>query len=300
MRCVERCSSAVRQRVIMFQPEDRRSKLILDIGRQSAPAWTRRQWLQSSLGAGTCALAASPRAWAQGKEAQNPDAKRVLILGDSMIAGAFGLFLQRALHRRMGATVERKGKSSSGLARPDFYDWLQIGPPLAKSFVPDATVVMFGGNDCQSLRTGVDKDAGWIPWGKPKWEQDYRRRIREFCDRVAPVGTRLFWIGMPVMGHERLHGRVKWINTVFLDEMNKRAQSEFVDIWKTMANRKGQYTDKLRVNGKLTKVRAGDGIHLTVKGAHHLVDAVAPRLASALGQSLSAPQPKGRRKTRRG
>lgn len=273
---------------------------MLDSLGSDAPAWTRRRWLQNSLGAGACALAPVTPAWAQAGGLEKPDATRVLILGDSMIAGAFGLFLQRALHRRMGAAVERKGKSSSGLARPDFYDWLEIGPPLAKSFAPDATVVMFGGNDCQSLRTGVDKDAGWIPWGKPKWEQDYRRRIREFCDRVAPVGTQLFWVGMPVMGHERLHGRVKWINTVFRDEMNKRAQSEFVDIWRALANRKGEYTDKLRVKGKLTKVRAGDGIHLTVKGAHHLVDEVAPRLASALGQTLSPPRPKGRRKTRRG
>lgn len=284
----------------MFNPEDLRSRLILDKLGETARGWTRRRWLQSSLGAGASALLPWDRAWSQSESTLGTDATRVLILGDSMIAGAFGLFLQRALHRRMGAAVERKGKSSSGLARPDFYDWLEIGPPIAKSFSPDATVVMFGGNDCQSLRTGVEKDAGWIPWGKPKWEQDYRRRIREFCDRVAPVGTRLFWIGMPVMGHERLHGRVKWINTVFLDEMNNRAQSEFVDIWKTMANRKGHYTDKLRVNGKLTKVRAGDGIHLTVKGAHHLVDAVAPRLARSLGQTLSAPQPQRRRRARRG
>lgn len=284
----------------MFKPQECRSNLVLDPPEQNVREWTRRRWLQSSLGAGACALTPLAGAWAQGPAAEHPSATRVLILGDSMIAGAFGLFLQRALHRRMGAAVERKGKSSSGLARPDFYDWLEIGPPLADSFAPDATVVMFGGNDCQSLRTGVDKDAGWIPWGKPKWEQDYRRRIREFCDRVAPVGTQLFWIGMPVMGHERLHGRVKWINTVFLDEMNQRAQSEFVDIWKVLANRRGQYTDRVKVKGKLTRVRAGDGIHLTVKGAHHLVDNVAPRLASALGQTLSAPKPRGRRKTRRG
>lgn len=216
-----------------------------------------------------------------------------------MIAGAFGLFLQRALVRRMDASVERKGKSSSGLARPDFYDWMDIGPPLARSFGPDATVVMFGGNDCQPLRAGKGEDAGWIPWGKPKWEQTYRQRIRSFCDRVAPVGTRLFWIGMPVMGHARLHKRVKWINTVFASEMQDRAQSEFVDIWRTLADRKGKYTPKVKMGGKLVRARAGDGIHLTVKGAHHLVEHVAPIVAQGLGQTLAAPRPRGKRRASR-
>lgn len=280
--------------------------------------WSRRQWLSWGMGASTllvpgtraiaqagdAKMAAKKAAKKAGSPAGEPGAAaptKILILGDSMIAGAFGLFMQRALVRRMGAQVERKGKSSSGLARPDFYDWMDIGPPLAQGFAPDATIVMFGGNDCQSLRKGTDKDAGWIPWGRPKWEEEYRQRVRAFCDRVAPVGTRLFWIGMPVMGHERLHAKVKWINEVYREEMNQRAQSEFVDIWRVLANRRGEYTDKVKSKGEMIKVRAGDGIHLTVKGAHHLVANVAPQIAASLGETLSAPKPPGkRRRSRRG
>lgn len=217
-----------------------------------------------------------------------------------MIAGAFGLFLARALERRMGATVERKGKSSSGLARPDFYDWLQVGPPIARAFKPDATIVMFGGNDCQPLREGNGDDAGWVAWRSEAWEKTYRRRVLEFCDRVAPVGTQLFWVGMPVMGHKRLHKKVEWINKLYTDVLANRAQSDFVDIWSVLANSKGEYTPRVKSGGKMIKARAGDGIHLTVKGAHHLVSNVAPRVAQAMGQTLQPPAPRGRRSTKRG
>ena len=47
---------------------------------------------------------------------------RVLVIGDSMIAGGFGLYLARALGEDRGYDVTRRGKSSSGLARPDFFN----------------------------------------------------------------------------------------------------------------------------------------------------------------------------------
>ena len=49
--------------------------------------------------------------------------KKILILGDSMIAGGVGLFLENGLRKVHGHEVRRKGKSSTGLARPDFFSW---------------------------------------------------------------------------------------------------------------------------------------------------------------------------------
>jgi len=200
---------------------------------------------------------------------------RVLIVGDSMIAGGFGLFLQRDLETHEGYSVERRGKSSTGLARPDFYDWIEEGAKARAETKPDAVVCMFGGNDGQGLYMGKDS---WIRWGEDEWSPEYRRRINRFADAVTAEGERLYWIGMPQMRLERLHERVGHMNTIFEAEMAIRPNARFIDIWQVLADDKGRYADKLEIGGRRVRVRTGDGVHLTVDGCHYLADAVRPRL----------------------
>ena len=219
---------------------------------------------------------------------------RVLVIGDSMIAGGFGLYLARALGER-GYDTTRRGKSSSGLARPDFFDWLAEAKRLVGETPYDATVVMFGGNDVQGLYMGKGE---WITWDDEGWSEEYARRINALADIVAPAGQQLFWIGMPVMRPSKFHARVQRVNTIYRAEMAIRPGGMFVDIWSVLADEDGQYSDHIYVTQGGTEgdsqaepteppsedapkpkrkkilVRAGDGIHLTVAGAHYLTDHV--------------------------
>ncbi len=202
---------------------------------------------------------------------------KILILGDSMIAGGFGLYLENALRKLHGYRVRRKGKSSSGLARPDFFDWMKEARAQVDVFSPDATVVMFGGNDVQGLWMGKD---AWIRWPDEGWNHEYSRRVHAFCDIVAPRVSessqvpRVFWVGMPVMRPKKFHVRVQRINTIVRDVLSARPGATFIDTWSVLADARGQYTDRLDIDGEGGKtpvrVRAKDGIHLTVAGAHHL------------------------------
>lgn len=215
----------------------------------------------------------------------------MLVLGDSMIAGGFGLYLARALGDDRGYDVTRRGKSSSGLARPDFFDWIAEARRLVGDTPYDATVVMFGGNDVQGLYMG--KDGGhteWIRWEDEGWSEEYARRVAALSEIVAPDGQQLFWIGMPVMRPSKFHARVQRVNTIYRAEMAIRPNALFVDIWSVLADEDGQYADHIYVTPdepaseeaseegaeagkpkrKKVLVRAGDGIHLTVAGAHYL------------------------------
>ena len=49
--------------------------------------------------------------------------RKVLILGDSLAATGFGALLEKKLDAHPDVECFRKGKSASGLARPDFFDW---------------------------------------------------------------------------------------------------------------------------------------------------------------------------------
>lgn len=231
---------------------------------------SRRRFLTSLAALPVASLAFAPRA-------ARASAK-ILMVGDSMIAGGFGLFLAQDLEREHGFEVDRRGKSSTGLARPDFHDWIRVGGAARAEAEPNAVVCMFGGNDGQGLYMGKDQ---WIRYGEPEWTPEYRRRVNAFADAVTANGERLIWIGMPQMRLDRLHDRVGHMNTIYAAEMAIRPNARFVPIWDVLAV-DGKYSDHLEIDGKRTRVRTGDGVHITTAGAHYLAEFVRPFVAGIL------------------
>lgn len=217
-------------------------------------------------------------------------APQTLVLGDSMIAGGFGVFLERSLERDYAVPVQRAGKTSSGLARPDFYDWPKVATAIVEKTKPEASVVMFGGNDVQGLYMGKGK---WITWDEDGWDEEYARRVDALADILAPGGERIFWVGMPVMRPPKFHERVKRVNVIYRARMAVRPGAKFIDAWDLLAGDDGGYADKIAVgtptgdqSGKAVKkvrVRAGDGIHLSPRGAELLRDHVLGVLETELG-----------------
>ena len=208
---------------------------------------------------------------------------RVLMVGDSMIAGAFGLFLARRLEQDYGLSVDRSGKSSTGLSRPDFYDWITEVEKLRVRGGPyDAVICMFGGNDGQGQHMGRGADPMWIRYGESGWDDEYRRRVVAFAKAATGGVSALYWVGMPVMGLDRLHGRMRHLNRIYRGELCVRPRAHFIDIWRTLADAKGRYVQRKRLGKKRVSIRAGDGVHLTSAGATYLVNEVAPRIANHL------------------
>ncbi len=248
-----------------------------------------------SIGTGCLLLGGARRASA----AESP---KMLVVGDSMIAGGFGVFLERALKKDYALPVRRKGKSSSGLARPDFHDWHEAAKDILKGWKPEASIVMFGGNDVQGLYIPkAVREAGqdeWIRWDDEGWDEEYGRRIDAFCDILAPDGQRIFWVGMPVMRPPKFHARVQRVNTIYRARMAARPGALFVDAWDVLADENGKYADKIAVGtnpdgtpGKKVRVRAGDGIHLSPAGANVLRDHVLAVLEKELAITKVVPPP---------
>ena len=206
------------------------------------------------------------------------DSPRVLMVGDSLIAGGFGPQLQDELEEQHGIEVARHGKVASGLARPDFYDWFTVGPELREEFRPDAVIVMFGGNDHQGLFMGERARPRWIGYEDPTWENEYRRRINAFAKAMAPETELLIWVGMPQMRATDLRAHVAYVNQLFREEMAIRPNARFVDIWNVLAL-DGEFTEELEIDGQPTRVRTRDGVHITRAGGAYLAEFVHPRIA---------------------
>ncbi len=201
-----------------------------------------------------------------------------------MIATAFGEYLQSGLETRHSYPVRRRGKSSSGLARPDFFDWMSEAQRLEGAYTPGAVVVMMGGNDAQGLYLGPRR---WEMWGTRTWRKLYAERVRQFADLLTERERPLFWIGLPTVRSSQYRRKIALINEIIRDEMTSRPHGNFVSTWHTLAAPDGRYTDRIALGRKLVKVRDSDGVHLTIAGAHVLENYVRPIIHGKLSDTYS-------------
>jgi len=127
------------------------------------------------------ARVAAPRPMAQAPI--SPPGRSVLVAGDSL-----SIFLADALRPllagRPGTTFAAKGKVSSGLARPDFFDWEREMARQSAATRADTVLIMIATNDNQTL---TRPDGVKVAFGRSGWEAEYTRRVRRLVERSIPV-----------------------------------------------------------------------------------------------------------------
>jgi hypothetical protein len=76
---------------------------------------------------------------------------RILVIGDSM-AGGLGAGMVRMAANESGFEVVSRFNESSGLTRPDVYDWASALPKIMDGKNFNAVVVLIGMNDRQDIQ----------------------------------------------------------------------------------------------------------------------------------------------------
>lgn len=220
----------------------------------------------------------------------------VLLLGSSSVFGAFGHRLERELRER-GLDVTVHGRSSSGFARPDFFDWQAKAREIPIGRRTRAAVVYLGGNDAQGFRLrdeverrrykGRDR---WLRWKHRNWGRAYADRVaalgRLLCKRglrrvvfVTPADVRDPW----------LRGRLVRIRQAIARGARRARCARVVSAAGDVAALAG---DARRPRAK--RLRGPDGAHMTRLGADRLWKRIGKRLVAALGVRPA----KGRRATK--
>lgn len=216
------------------------------------------------------------------------DPAEVLILGDSD-AGSFGPYLQKLLERTGIATVQLDYKTSSGLSRPDYFDWPTHMQQVVPQYNPDIVVVTFGGNDAQGLRNA---DKSWAVNHAPAsgqsdldWRQEYGRRVGQVMDYLTQGNRTLIWVGIPNDDSEQVSARMRVQDEVVRVEVRKRpGKVVFVDTWARFSGRNGGWAEYVidPRDGQGKDVRADDGFHLNTTGAEILAIDIATAVKSEL------------------
>lgn len=220
--------------------------------------------------------------------AEPPRPQKVLILGDSLAATGFGALLERKLDEHALIECFRKGKSASGLARPDFFDWPGEAKKQIDAKDPDLVVVIMGGNDGQDLtKRPKDKTGKRVSWGDPDaWKTDYRARVDAFLGDIVTDDRKVLWLGLPKMGMRSLEVKLEIIRAIqkeAVDALGDRAS--YVDTIPFVTDDDGNLIAEARVgkHRKPQQIRAEDRIHFTMSGSEYFADRVYPEVLRVLG-----------------
>lgn len=227
------------------------------------------------------ALAAKPD-----EPATPPAPKKVLILGDSLAATGFGALLERKLDAHPDIECGRKGKSASGLARPDFFDWPAEAKKQIEAKKPELVVVIMGGNDGQDM-TPAKKKGKRTPWSDVEaWKADYRARMDAFLAEVVSDDRKVLWLGLPTMGLRSLEKKLEMIRAIQKEAVDAQGdRASYLDTAPFVTDDKGELLTEAKVKSskKAQPIRAEDRIHFTMSGSEYFAEQVYPEVLEVLG-----------------
>jgi hypothetical protein len=212
------------------------------------------------------------------------DPATVFIVGDSD-AGTFGPYLQTLLDGTGIVETQLDYKVSSGLARPDFFDWPAEIDRKLPEVNPDIVVATFGGNDAQGLSVaGGEFIIGDPVSNEAEWTAEYQARVGAVMDQLLDGGRTLIWVGIPNDDNPEVTARM-----AIQDQAAKAAAAErpdviFIDTWKRFSGRDGNWAEFVidPRDGQGKDVRADDGFHLNTAGAEILALDIAQAIRDTL------------------
>lgn len=202
--------------------------------------------------------------FASAQDAQ-PDVKRVLIIGDQL-AGGMGAGLIRMAESDNTIQVVNRFNESSGLARPEIYDWAAAIPKITEGKNINSAIVLMGLNDRRDIRL-ADKV---LKFGSPEWNTLYQSRVDALLDALTAQHIQVFWMGEPPMGDPALDADMQNLTALVRDRLIAKGAG-FIDLRAPFANPQGGYTDRgSDENGTDRRLREANGVTFFKMGNNRL------------------------------
>jgi len=206
---------------------------------------------------------------------------RVAIVGDSLAAG-LGYFAERVFLPRL-VRVSGQGRISTGLSRPDYFNWPYTMHRIVDRFDPDLVIVMLGENDHQSLQTVHGDREARI--GTSAWPPAYRERVLRMMQIATSRGAKVVWAGLPISADFRLRDHSRRQNEIFEFAASISNNVAYFDAWDRFREPRGGYTAYFREGKRVILIREGDGLHFNAIGYTILAREIAKLAVEEFGLS---------------
>jgi hypothetical protein len=179
--------------------------------------------------------------------------------------------------------VSGQGRISTGLARPDYFNWPYTMRRIVDRFDPDLVIVMLGENDHQSLQDVHGNREAQI--GTSEWPSVYRERILTMMRIATSRGAKVVWAGLPISANLRLHAHSRRQNDIFEFAADISNGVVYFDAWDRFRDPGGGYSAYFREGKHVVLIRAGDGLHFNALGYTILAREIAELAAEEFGLS---------------
>jgi uncharacterized protein len=201
---------------------------------------------------------------------------RVLIVGDS-IGIDLGDALQPNLANTGVVSAALDGHVSTGLTRPDYFNWPAELAADIKAQNPQVIVIMIGANDAQDFLGPPD-----VPYTSPQWNTLYSQRVAQFMQIASSGGATVVWVGMPPMQNPGLNAQMSDVNAVVQQQAVKaKPPVIYLNTDHTLGTPQGGYTAFVTNGaGQVVNVRTPDGTHMTPGGGQVVSQQVIAELQS--------------------
>ena len=166
-------------------------------------------------------------------------------------------------------------RESTGLTRPDYFNWPAELTSDLKMARPQVVVVMIGANDAQDFLGPPD-----VPYTSPQWNTLYAQRVAQFMKLAGSGGAAVIWVGMPPMQNPVLNAQMSDLNAVVQQQTAvARPAVTFLKTDHSLGTAQGAYTPFITNGaGQVVNVRTPDGTHLTAGGGQVVAQQVIDEL----------------------
>ena len=210
----------------------------------------------------------------------------VALAGDSMMAVGLSEVLLRSAAQNKNLQMVKAFRSGTGLARPEVFDWMTEYPAMIGDTHPDTVIVSIGANDGQDFL----EDEKPLKFGSQEWIAVYQQRVQQFLDLLTSQDAHVIWVGLPPMKATGYNARIALINRITYAVVSNNPNAVWWNPALYIGDANGQYRDFApQPDGKVKRVRATDGIHMSNEGA----DLLSPTLMTWLDATpaITTPAP---------
>ena len=195
----------------------------------------------------------------------------VLITGDSMMQ-YIGI-AARQNYPKLGLKVLDLSKQSTGLLYKKSHNWAQvIKDTLAQNKDIKLLVMLIGAND----PWGRSINGKFYELNSSEWREFYTGRVDEIYKIAKASNVKVLWLSLPCMQKTDYAKKIELLNEIYksVSEQNRQI---FINTSEYLCQN-DNFLTHLNINGKRSKIRQDDGIHISKIGSQILADEILKRI----------------------
>lgn len=195
----------------------------------------------------------------------------VLITGDSMMQ-YIGMIASQN-YPKLGLKVLDLSKQSTGLLYKKSHNWAQvIKDTLAQNKDIKLLVMLIGAND----PWGRSINGKFYELNSSEWREFYARRVDEIYKIAKDSNAKVLWLSLPCMQKTDYAKKIELLNEIYKSASEQNGQF-FINTSEYLCQN-DNFLTHLNIDGKRSKIRQDDGIHISKIGSQILADEILKRI----------------------